>query len=134
MAQQRSPLKNIGRDDMRRLSGRLADSICLNWLVFTLVLVVACLVSPVWADENRPCGKYGGVLRTHAGEDLVHFDPHLQTTVRTQQRVGGSYNRLFRYSFYTKGEVVPDLVEKSEVSADGKTYTFKLHSGVKFHC
>jgi ABC-type transport system substrate-binding protein len=64
----------------------------------------------------------------------VHFDPHLQTTVRTQQRVGGSYNRLFRYSFYSKGEVVPDLVEKWEVSADGKTYTLKLRSGVKFHC
>jgi peptide/nickel transport system substrate-binding protein len=91
-------------------------------------------VLPVRAQESRPCGKYGGVLRTHAGEDLVHFDPHLQTTVRTQQRVGGSYNRLFRYSFYEKDKVVPDLVERWEVSSDGKIYTFKLRSGVKFHC
>jgi ABC-type transport system substrate-binding protein len=86
------------------------------------------------AEENRPCGKYGGVLRTHAGEDLVNFDPHLQTTVRTQQRVGGSYNRLFRYSFYEKEKVLPDLVERWEVSSDGKTYTLTLRSGVKFHC
>jgi peptide/nickel transport system substrate-binding protein len=104
------------------------------WVMLATGLLLVLLRLPGWADESRSCGKYGGVLRTHAGEDLVHFDPHLQPTVRTHQRVAGSYNRLFRYSFYTKGEVVPDLVEKWEVSADGKLYTFTLRSGVKFHC
>jgi ABC-type transport system substrate-binding protein len=99
-----------------------------------VVLLVSLLALPVMAQDSRSCGRYGGILRTHAGEDLVHFDPHLQTTVRTQQRVGGSYNRLFRYSFYDKGEIVPDLVERWEVSDDGKIYTFQLRRGVKFHC
>ena len=107
---------------------------CFYRLVGGVILLVCCLALPMRAEESRPCGKYGGVLRTHAGEDLVHFDPHVQTTVRTQQRVGGSYNRLFRYSFYEKGKVLPDLVERWEVSNDGKTYTFTLRSGVKFHC
>lgn len=91
-------------------------------------------VAPVSAEESRACGKYGGVLATHAGEDLVNFDPHQQTTVRTQQRVGGSYNRMFRYSFYEPGKVMPDLVDTYDVSSDGLVYTFKLKSGIKFHC
>ncbi|MGQ4810183.1 hypothetical protein NKDENANG_03632 [Candidatus Entotheonellaceae bacterium PAL068K] len=120
---------------MRKLSGNRHLCQRHDWLICrVVVMLISFLALTAGAQESRPCGKYGGVLRTHAGEDLLNFDFHHQTTVRTQQRVGGSYNRLFRFSFYEKGKIVPDLVQSWEVSDDGKTYTFKLRSGVKFHC
>ncbi len=103
-------------------------------LLAASVLALAVAAAPALAEDQRACGKYGGVLTTHAGEDLVNFDFHQQPTVRTQQRVGGSYNRLFRFSFYEKGKIVNDLAESYSVSDDGLVYTIKLRDGVKFHC
>lgn len=120
---------------MPQRSGAPPGWVVRAWHLGSVTVVLLVLfASAAAAQDSRPCGRSGGVLRTHAGEDLVHFDPHLQTTVRTQQRIGGSYNRLFRYSFYEKDKIVPDLVESWDVSDDGKTYTFKLRRSVKFHC
>ena len=75
----------------------------------------------------------GGILRKSAGDDLVHFDFMVQTTVRTQQRVGAAYNRLFRYAFDEVGVIVPDLATKFDVSDDGLSYTITLQEGINFH-
>ncbi len=75
----------------------------------------------------------GGILRKSAGDDLVHFDFMIQTTVRTQQRVGAAYNRLFRYAFDEVGVIVPDLATKFDTSDDGLTYTITLQEGINFH-
>ena len=77
--------------------------------------------------------EYGGILRKSAGDDLVHFDFMVQTTVRTQQRVGAAYNRLFRYAFDEVGVIVPDLADRWETSADGLTYNITLREGITFH-
>ena len=85
---------------------------------------------------STPAGgdvKYGGILRKSAGDDLVHFDFMIQTTVRTQQRVGAAYNRLFRYAFDEKGVIVPDLADSWDISDDGLTYNISLRDGIKFH-
>jgi ABC-type transport system substrate-binding protein len=77
--------------------------------------------------------QYGGTLRKSAGDDLVHFDFMIQTTVRTQQRVGAAYNRLFRYAFDEVGVIVPDLADRWETSEDGMTYYITLREGINFH-
>ena len=95
----------------------------------TPVIATAVPAAPAATGDE----KYGGTLRKSAGDDLVHFDFMVQTTVRTQQRVGAAYNRLFRYAFDEKGVILPDLAEDWDASGDGLTYNITLQDGIKFH-
>jgi oligopeptide transport system substrate-binding protein len=73
----------------------------------------------------------GMVLRNPMSTDPTTFDPAtLQdgTTIDLMQQV---YEGLVRWD--DKNQIVPNIAEKWEVSQDGKTYTFHLKHGVKFH-
>ncbi len=70
----------------------------------------------------------------------VNLDPHAITDWGSMWMLDNTYETLVRYkSKEVKGRVVgtaevqPLLAESVETSADGKTYTFKLRRGVKFH-
>ena len=68
------------------------------------------------------------------GTDLspTGLDPHLVTAFPTLMIVSGNiYEGLTAIDKDLK--VTPGLAKSWSVSADGKTYTFKLHPGVKFH-
>src|SRR5690606_14644814 len=60
------------------------------------------------------------------------LDPHAVTAVNDFRILVNVYDGLTRYKDGTL-EVEPALAESWEISEDGKTYTFKLRSGVTFH-
>jgi dipeptide transport system substrate-binding protein len=61
------------------------------------------------------------------------FDPALYTSGTTFDAASHPlYNRLVEFKVGTT-EVIPALAESWNVSADGKTVTFNLRKGVKFH-
>ncbi|MDX5595456.1 ABC transporter substrate-binding protein [Pseudovibrio sp. SPO723] len=60
------------------------------------------------------------------------LDPHAVTAVNDFRILVNLYDGLVRYKDGTL-EVEPSLAESWMISGDGKTYTFKLREGVKFH-
>ncbi|HWQ16379.1 MAG TPA: ABC transporter substrate-binding protein [Sulfolobales archaeon] len=70
-------------------------------------------------------------LKVAIGTDLDTIDPHGQTTTTVQNVVRHVYETLLWFD--EKGNVIPWLAERWEVSPDGLTYTFYLRKNVKFH-
>jgi peptide/nickel transport system substrate-binding protein len=58
------------------------------------------------------------------------LDPHATRSVTDVSAKINLYDALYRYEGY---ELQPSLAESYTVSADGRVWTFKLRSGVKFH-
>ena len=80
-------------------------------------------------SEGAPA--QGGVLSMAANSDLQHLDPALMYDTVSLPAVLMLYDRLLDYDSGTT--LVPTLAEAMPtVSADGKSYTFKLRKGVDF--
>jgi peptide/nickel transport system substrate-binding protein len=75
--------------------------------------------------------KAGGVFKAAMIGEPPSLDLHTTTAVITQQITWHIYETLYTYD---KGyQPIPLLAEGHTVSDRGRTYTFKLRRGVKFH-
>jgi len=75
--------------------------------------------------------KRGGTLVIAAGVDPGQLNPAISTAGGTHFVADSMYNGLV---FLDKDLTPkPDLADSWTVSSDSKTYTFKLHPGVKWH-
>jgi peptide/nickel transport system substrate-binding protein len=104
---------------MKRLAGLLA------------VAVGALLAIPLQAQTPR----YGGELVYPVPSEPPSYDGHREETFGLIHPVAPFYNTLIRVDPNDKGGTTPfpSLASSWTVSPDGKTYTFKLVRGVKFH-
>jgi peptide/nickel transport system substrate-binding protein len=64
-------------------------------------------------------------------DDPPQLDPHFSTAAVDRQVFHSIYDKLVDVD--EKLNFVPMLAEKWDISQDGKTYTFTLQKGVKFH-
>lgn len=74
---------------------------------------------------------FGGVLNIAMAEALTSVDAPASTSSSTQM-VSVNINETL-VAFSENYKMVPMLAESWDVSDDGKTYTFHLRQGVKFH-
>jgi ABC-type transport system substrate-binding protein len=82
---------------------------------------------------SDPNPKYGGTLRYGILSAPAHFDVHQSGTVSNMAAQGPMYDNLIRRDPRDGQTIIPDLAYKWDISPDGKTYTFYLRKGIKFH-
>lgn len=119
-------------------------------LLFVLVslLGTACFSAPGGGgagalDTGRPRtdagpAQPGGTFRYTLPSDARSLDPFAQSSFNTHIAVGSTYSKLVDFKTgpdipVAAPELEGDLAERWETSPDGKTWTFHLRRGVRFH-
>jgi peptide/nickel transport system substrate-binding protein len=107
-----------------------------------LVVAAAFLTGPLLSKSTGAQPKIepkrGGVLRV-AEREAPNLDPHLSISFLTHHYASLIYSHLVRFPHGPEQKhsgdfsILPDLAERWDLSADGKTYTFHLRKGVRFH-
>jgi len=98
----------------------------------TAFLISSCLfalASPAAAEQP----KRGGILNFAVTAEPPNYDCHASQTFALIHPVTPNYSYLVKYDSSQNGKIVGDLAKSWTISDDGRTYTFKLYEGVKFH-
>src|SRR5256885_16507077 len=93
------------------------------------LLALSALVVSTARAQDQP--KAGGVLKVAMIGEPPTLDLHTTTATIVQQITWHIYEGLYTYD--RNYNAVPLLVEGHAVGDNGKTYTFRLRRGVKFH-
>src|SRR5262245_19803695 len=77
--------------------------------------------------------RRGGVLLAVIGADPPSLDAHQESTFANIELVAPLYSTLLQIDPYHYPKIIGDLATEWKIAPDRLTYTFKLHSGVRFH-
>lgn len=105
----------------------------LTSTVAASALVLALGVASATAQETLdPKAKQGGAITITYKDDVATLDPAIGYDWQNWSMIKSLFDGLMDYEPGTT-TLRPELAESYEISPDGKTFTFKLRKGVKFH-
>jgi peptide/nickel transport system substrate-binding protein len=94
-------------------------------------------VAALLAAGPAQAQKQGGTLKIYHGDSPPSMSIHEEVTVATNVPMMGVFNNLVLYDQHltrpSLQSIVPELATSWSWSDDGKTLTFKLRGGVKWH-
>ncbi|MGH7277827.1 MAG: ABC transporter substrate-binding protein, partial [Candidatus Rokuibacteriota bacterium] len=96
-------------------------------------LVALLVLTAVSLAEAQEKPRYGGVFNWFVYGDPGRLDIHSESPLSVQQAVAGIYSGLLHHDPDDPAKLAGDLAERWTVSPDGKSYTFHLRKGVKWH-
>tara|TARA_R110002051_G_scaffold129972_2_gene203732 strand:+ start:13138 stop:14754 length:1617 start_codon:yes stop_codon:yes gene_type:complete len=101
--------------------------------LLTSTALIAAMAMPAFAQETLdPNAQSGGGIVVTYKDDVATLDPAIGYDWQNWSMIKSLFDGLMDYAPGTT-ELRPGLAESYDVSADGKTFTFHLRTGVKFH-
>jgi peptide/nickel transport system substrate-binding protein len=98
----------------------------------SLTIICACiLVVGGTAGAQQSAAQRGGTIVIALGSDPETLNPGITTGYAVGAITANVFSGLIRLG--PRGEVLPQLATAWEVAPDGKTYTFRLRQGVRWH-
>lgn len=105
----------------------------LTSTVAASALLLALGMASATAQETLdPKAKQGGAITITYKDDVATLDPAIGYDWQNWSMIKSLFDGLMDYEPGTT-TLRPELAESYEISPDGKTFTFKLRKGVKFH-
>ncbi|MDR7223246.1 ABC transporter substrate-binding protein [Aminobacter aminovorans] len=105
----------------------------LTSTVAASALLLALGMASATAQETLdPKAKQGGAITITYKDDVATLDPAIGYDWQNWSMIKSLFDGLMDYEPGTT-TLRPELAETYEISPDGKTFTFKLRKGVKFH-
>lgn len=100
-------------------------------LFLGILALLGLMATPSTLAQEEP--QYGGILKVAIAGDPPSLDIHQEATFKVQIPSMAVYNTLLHFTPGNFPDISCDLCTEWQASEDYKTYTFKLHQGVKFH-
>ncbi|HEV7702451.1 MAG TPA: ABC transporter substrate-binding protein [Candidatus Paceibacterota bacterium] len=126
-----SKLPKMAQINSALLTFSKKERIVFSVLVATLLLSTLLILNSINNYFMVGVPMYGGSISEGIVGAPRFANPILATSSADQDMVSLVYSGLMRKD--SSGNLIPDLAEKYEVSADGLTYTFTLKDNIYFH-
>jgi peptide/nickel transport system substrate-binding protein len=103
-------------------------------IVVSFALLVASGVAAVPAAvQAADIPRRGGVLLAAIAAEPPSLDPHQESTFANIQLVAPFYSTLLQFDPSNFPKIIGDVASDWKISSDGRTYTFKIRPGIRFH-
>ncbi|HVK60937.1 MAG TPA: ABC transporter substrate-binding protein, partial [Bdellovibrionales bacterium] len=103
-----------------------------SFMIFLSALVLGSVASAQPKTYGNPDAPQGGTLNRNITVEPTSLNYFTSTELYTRYVYELATDSLMIRNYDT-WELMPALAEKYEISKDGKTFTFTLRKGAKFH-
>ena len=102
-------------------------------VVALALLALSALAAIPAVVQSADAPRRGGILLAAIAAEPPSLDPHQEATFANIQLVAPCYSTLLQFDPYHFPKIIGDLATEWKVAPDGRTYTFKIRQGVRFH-